>query len=222
MIRRPSVLSGRVRRWAREQAGRQRQAGHRRPLRRHDRPHPAHGHGRVLRIRRAARASRAGREARHRGASIPAIGRHGGHLRGAQVRGQLGDADGGRAAPLPAGHRARAALRAVHALLRAGDAAARRGHTARRAALDRRGVPGCRGRPETARHPVADRHAIARADPQPDRAASVDRCRRDQVRRQARVEPGEARRTARRAARRHRGVPAPATRLGPVGGRRQG
>ena len=52
----------------------------------------------------------------------PALGRHRRHLRGAQVRRQLGDADGRRAAPLPAGDRARAAFRAVHALLGAGHA----------------------------------------------------------------------------------------------------
>ena len=127
------------------------------------------------------------------------------------LRRPLRDADGPGAAGVPA---RRVPLAPLRALLREeprGDGDPRVGDAARRAALDRRGVPrrraaraGCSGAGPRSRRMLRD------ARPRRDRPHRVGRRRVDEVPRQARERPREARRPARRAGRDRARVPRPA------------
>ena len=136
----------------------------RRRLMRDDAEHPARRPRRVLRVGRAARRSEpcAARPVDRRRHRQPGR-RVRGELRGADVRRPLGDADGARPARLPARGVPAAALRALLREEPRGDGDPRVGHAARRAALDRRGVPRRRRRAPPARHRRRGRGAAADA-----------------------------------------------------------
>ena len=122
------------------------------PSRRARRRDPARRSRRVLRVGRAARRPDAARPAGdRRRARWPGCG-VGRELRSARVRCALGDADGPGPARVPAGRVRLAALRPLLGEEPRGDGDPRVGHAARRAAVDRRGVPRRARRAPPARH----------------------------------------------------------------------
>jgi error-prone DNA polymerase len=178
----------------------------------------AHRHGRVLRLGRTHRPSRAERAAGDRG-RWRALRRPLGHLRGSSGRSALGDADGPGPPALSPGGGDRAGPPAVHRRLARRDGDLPVDHPAGGAAQPGRGLPRC-----LRRHPP-DRlaHPDRRADPRPGGRRATDhrfgRDRDHQVRRQARLQPGQAGRPARGATRSDRDLPARARGRGALGGR---
>ena len=184
-------------------------------------PHPAHRHGRLLRVGRAARRPDPARQA-GRGRRQPrrARRRRGGQLRGARVRRALGDADGARrpalSAPVDrAGPTSRSTRR-------------RRRRCSRSSARSRRWSSRCRSTRPTStspRTPGASRSAARsrcgsrRPIHETHRADRLGRRRAEQVPREDRLGAGEAGRPDRDRAGARRALPAAAAGRRAVGRR---
>ena len=183
-------------------------------------PHPPPRHGCVLRVGGAARRPvAAGPAGGGRRAARPARGGRGRQLRGAEVRGALGDVDGAGGAALPRAGRGAPRLRPLPVRLGPHLRHVPLGHPPRRAPLARRGVP--RRDPQrlerAARH---DRGAAAEAvDPRRDGAHRLGRGRAQQVPREDRLRLGQARRPDRHSRRAGRRLPAATPRRCALGGR---
>ena len=199
--------------WVTRSAARGRRRSSRPPAR-----DPPRGHGRVLRVRRAARRPCPARPAGDRGRATPAgawcwrrrtrCGRSGCAAR-CRWRARC------RLAPdaivVPPRHDAYADASArVFEILESVTPLVR-------AAVARRGVPGRDRVADAVRRARGDRRGAARAHRRRGRPARVGRHRGGQAGREDRVRHGQAERPARGAARRRRGVPGAPARLAPVG-----